>query len=311
MSIINPISKKRLFLPDISDTLVTQNIITPITNILSNNSITNNSTIGSDVNTIKTVLSNNGLSSTTNIEQELTTMMTLLNTNGLNNTTNLNTQINNLQTQIKNLPNSGIGSGTNFYLTNNSNLSNLNYSTISKTAPNNIIATLEKTITDLSGNVLLGQFMSDTNLNLKFIPDGIWNFSFFVNDSSDNGISLIYVEIWQYVDLLTSNLLFTMYGTDINSVVIIPYNITSSQPLFTVNETDFLVCKIYCNTTNTLETKIKINYNSSDKYSHFSLPIVISSSHQDLLNLQGGTINEYYHLSLSQINNLIYPATAV
>ena len=263
MNIINPISNNIITLPDVSDTIITQQIITPIQN---------------------------------NLQTAIT------------NISNANTKISELQSQIDNLPNTGIGSGTTYYLTNTSNNG---YYTISKTSPNGSNLTLSQTIKDVSGNVLLGQFLSDNPLNLSQIPQGIWNFSFFANDSTNNGVSLIYVEIWQYVNSSVKNLLFTMFGSDINSTVVIPYNISSTQPSFNINTTDYLLCKIYCNTTNTENTTIKLDYNSSLNYSHFNLPVVISSSHNDNLNIQGGTTGQYYHLTLQQLNNISNNASLI
>ena len=76
-----------------------------------------------------------------------------------------------------------------------------------------------------------------------------------------------------------------MIGDDINSVAVIPYNVSSTQPLFIVNATDYLLFKIYCNTTNTESTTISIDYNSKVNFSHFSLPIITTSSHNDTLNI--------------------------
>ena len=283
MSITNPISKNILILPDVSDTLVCTSTITPLQTNLSN---------------VNTILSTNGITNQTTVLNNINSMNTSL--------SNANTKISELQTQIDNLPNSGIGSGTNYFL---SNVSNNGFLTISKTSPNATNITLSTTLKDVSGNVLLGEFLSDTNLAMTSIPSGIWNFSFFAHDSTNNGVSLIYVEIWQYVNSTTKNLLFTMSGDDINSVVVIPYNISSTQPSFTVNPTDYLLCKIYCNTTNTENTIISLDYNSNINFSYFSLPIINNSSHNDTLNIQGGTSGQYYHLTLQQLNNIINNAS--
>jgi hypothetical protein len=73
--------------------------------------------------------------------------------------------------------------------------------------------------------------MSDSALNLTSIPNGIWDFNFYANDSSNSGVSIIYVEVWSYDNSALVSKLFTInLNQDINSLNVIPYNLSSTQP---------------------------------------------------------------------------------
>ena len=159
MSIINPVSKNILTFPDVSDTLVSNQIIVPLqTNILTANSIlsvnginnstniaTNINTINTSLSTVNNLLTTNGINNSSNIITNINTINSSL--------TDTNTKITELQSQINNLPNTGVGSGTNYFL---SNVSNNGFLTISKTSPNGNNVILSSTIKDISGNVLIG-----------------------------------------------------------------------------------------------------------------------------------------------------------
>jgi len=69
--------------------------------------------------------------STSNIQNQINTtngnvgtINTILTTNQINNSTNVIDSINQLQSQIDNLPNSGVGSGTVYYFTSTTNTNN-------------------------------------------------------------------------------------------------------------------------------------------------------------------------------------------
>ena len=102
-----------------------------------------------------------------------------------------------------------------------------------------------------------------------------------------------------------------MTGNDINSAVVIPYNINATQPSFNVNLTDFIMIKIYGKTTSSQNVIINIDYNSSNNYSHFHIPFVLKSNHNDLLNIQGGAANDYQHLTTQRLNNINNPSSII
>jgi hypothetical protein len=286
------------------NTLLTSNNIWLGTQQFNNNILVNGGTVISptELSYIDGASSNLQNQLTTN-SNNISTINSTLSNNGITNSTNVISSIDQLQTQINNLPNSGVGSGTTYYFTSATNTNNNQYLTISKTSPNGTNQILQQTINNTNGNVLLGQFMSDSALNLTSIPNGIWDFNFYANDSANAGVSTIYIEGWSYDSGALGTKLFTINGGDINSLNVIPYNLSSTENLFNITLTTYLVIRIYCNTTNTNNTTIYLDYNSSTNYSHFHIPIVINPNHNDTLNIQGGQANQYYHLTQAQYNN--------
>jgi len=97
----------------------------------------------------------------------------------------------------------------------------------------------------------MGQFISASALNITQIPAGIYNFNFYASLTNNNLSSYLIVEVYKLSSSLTQTLLFSLTGNDINSSVIIPYNINATQPAFNVNLTDYLMIKIYGKTTST------------------------------------------------------------
>jgi hypothetical protein len=287
--------------------LLSSNNIWGGTNQFNNNIIVNGSTI---TPTELSYIDN----TTSNIQNQLNTnstnisnVNTILSNNQITSSTNIIDSINYLQSQITNLPN-GSSSGQSYFLTDTTSTVNNQYKTISNIPANSTNQVLTSgVITSSSGNVLMGQFITDNQLNITSIPAGIWDFNFYANLTNNNLSSYLIVEVYKYNGSAT--LLFTMNGDDINSANIIPYNINSTQTAYTVLTTDYLMIRIYGKTTSTQNITINIDYNSSNYYSHFHLPSIQRQNHNDLLNIQGGQTNEYYHLNQSQYNNIINPAS--
>lgn len=74
------------------------------------------------------------------------------------------------------------------------------------------------------------------------------------------------------------------------------YRTNSAQAAFTVLATDKLG-KITFGTSNNTTT-VSYVYNSSTQYSHFETPLI--TMHNNLAGLQGGTSNEYYHVTAAE-----------
>jgi hypothetical protein len=74
------------------------------------------------------------------------------------------------------------------------------------------------------------------------------------------------------------------------------YSRTSAQPAFTVATTDKLGTILFF--TSTANTVLSFVYNGQVRYSNFSTPL--STTHDSLAGLQGGTSNEYYHLTAAE-----------
>ena len=282
----------------------TSNLQTQINNI-SAGGTSNIGTISTNNQAIANNDTLNVFASKTNTQ--LINLSTINTNNGITSATNISDSINYLQSQINNLPN-GSGSGVSYFLTDTTSTVNNQYKTISNIPANSTNQILTSgTITSTTPQQLMGQFITDTQLNITQIPAGIWDFNFYCNITNNNLTSYLIVEVYKYNGSAT--LLFTMTGDDINSSTIIPYNINSTQIQYTVATTDYLMIKIYGKTTSAQNVIINIDYNSSNYYSHFHLPSIQRQNHNDLLNIQGGTTNDYQHLTTQQLNNINNPST--
>ena len=249
----------------------------------------------------------NVFSSKTNTQ--LTNLSTINTNNGITSSTNIIGSIDYLQSQINNLPN-GSGSGQSYFLTNTTSTVDNQYKTISTIPANGTNEILTTgTITSTTPQQLMGQFISVSPLNITSIPAGIYDFNFYASITNNNLSSYLIIEFYKLSSNLTQTLLFTMTGLDINSSIIIPYNVNSTQPAFNVNLTDYIMIKIYGKTTSTQNVIINIDYNSNNNYSHFHIPFILKSNHNDLLNIQGGATNDYQHLTTQQLNNINNPSS--
>lgn len=85
------------------------------------------------------------------------------------------------------------------------------------------------------------------------------------------------------------------------------YTTITSQGSFTVTATDKLGMVVFGTSNNT--TTVNYVYNGNAHYSHFSTPLI--TMHNNLAGVQGGTTNEYYHLSSAEYASLPKKGTKV
>jgi hypothetical protein len=72
--------------------------------------------------------------------------------------------------------------------------------------------------------------------------------------------------------------------------------VSSVQSSFACNSTDKLVIRVYGKSTH--NNTLHVIHNGTLHYSHFHTPLVLA--HNDIAGLQGGTSNEYFHLTESE-----------
>ena len=97
--------------------------------------------------------------------------------------------------------------------------------------------------------------------------------------------------------------LFQVESSEINDTTVTLENVVTAQPTFTgFGLTDELSVRFYGRTTNTSNTTISLVHDGTTHYSHIHTPLV--TRHNDLAGLQGGTSNEYYHLTATQSSYL-------
>ena len=103
-------------------------------------------------------------------------------------------------------------------------------------------------------------------------------------------------------------LLFQAASAQITNTTPTEQQTKSSQSAYSVNTTDMLSLATF-GINDTADTRV-ISYtqNGSSRYSQFHTPL--PTYHNDLLGLQGGLANQYYHLSASQYAIDTRPATS-
>jgi len=97
--------------------------------------------------------------------------------------------------------------------------------------------------------------------------------------------------------------LFSVNTGEINNTATSPlfaglqlYTVTSAQPSFTVETTDTLASAFFGVSDGS--RTVYFAHNGTARYSHFTTPLI--ALHNDLAGLQGGTTNEYYHITSAQ-----------
>jgi len=97
--------------------------------------------------------------------------------------------------------------------------------------------------------------------------------------------------------------LFNTLTQDINDTSVTLENVLTTQPAYTGwNSADRLSVRYYGRTTSGSSITISMTHDGLTNYSHFHTPLI--TRHNDLAGLQGGTFEQYYHLTASELNGL-------
>jgi hypothetical protein len=194
---------------------------------------------------------------------------------------------------------SNIGQSINYFLTNiNSGINNYE---ILKKLPENLPQDIESV--SLNNNtVLIGGYITQ-NLNRIVIPSGLFSFSLYGNVDDDTLTTNFNVKI--YYRNIDGSEVFINEGNsqDINilypKVGLYVINITNYNDIV-INNTSELLIKIY-GFSNVSNKTINLRLYHDGEYNSFiSTPLI--TSHNETYNIQGGTINERYHLNYDQYN---------
>jgi hypothetical protein len=185
------------------------------------------------------------------------------------------------------------GPGVTYFLTNNS-AGFGTYEFMSKTPDTN--PEDDETVTVNNNTVLLHEYISDVAFNKTIIDAGIWEFNYFtyVNTLSASFVT----DVYKRTSGGTETLLFSVETSLISNTTVDLINTTTVQPQFTCNATDKLVIKISGKTIQTSNVILHLVHSGTEHYSHFHTPLVIV--HNDIAGLQGGTSDQYYHLTQSE-----------
>lgn len=187
------------------------------------------------------------------------------------------------------------GAGVSYFLS--STASGIgSYDLMSKT-PDTAAETIESATVN-NNTVLIDGYISNVTLNNTIIDAGVWDFNFYGYVDNNTHISTIVVEVYKRTSGGTETLLFTAESDEINETSVTLHNISSVQPQFACNATDKLLFKIYGKTTATTNILVSLVHSGSEHYSHVHTPLVLN--HNDIAGLQGGSANEFYHLTSAE-----------
>lgn len=106
---------------------------------------------------------------------------------------------------------------------------------------------------------------------------------------------------------VTMNVWFKLFGASTGEINNISpayglFESSTIQPAFTILATDKLGVMFYGKTTRTSNTLITFVHSGTAHYSHFDTPL--STMHNELSGLQGGSTDQKYHLTSAQATNL-------
>jgi hypothetical protein len=147
----------------------------------------------------------------------------------------------------------------------------------------------------------------DANANLASCsylqtPSGIFPITAFASTASVTiTVPLTYVDEGP-VAFSIHYKLFQVTTGDINSTSVLLYSTQTVQASFAIGATDKLSAFYFGKTTRAVNTTISFYHGGSAHYSHFTSPLVVR--HNDLSGLQGGSANEYYHLTSAEYSDL-------
>ena len=166
-----------------------------------------------------------------------------------------------LSPEVRTKLNESVGSGGyagNVYFTNLDSINVPAYKQLSYSDDNN--ATTINTVVN-NNEVLVQDYIFNTDLATTQIPSGLWVFNSFVSITASQGITKLRYEVFKRTVGGTETILFTFDSREINNSIFDSREINNSiaervasqisKPAYNTNETDRLGIKIYANTTRT------------------------------------------------------------
>jgi hypothetical protein len=124
--------------------------------------------------------------------------------------------------------------------------------------------------------------------------------SFWISSVSSSAIAIVQATTASYVNEtnVSSSLyyfLFKVSTTDIDSSTITQYTTTTTQPEFSMSVGDKIVAAYFGSSDSVPSKTVAIYHGGTSSYSYIEAPLI--TRHNDLRGLQGGSTDEYYHLT--------------
>lgn len=162
-----------------------------------------------------------------------------------------------------------------------------------------LLPELDIPITVNNNKIVFVAYVNDPAINVTTLNAGVWTLYIWSYASDLN--CYVIADFYKRTSGGTETLLFSM-STPQLSTILTQYLVSSIQPQFTLDPTDRLVVKSSGYTTNLTDTIVHGVGGGNTHFTYINTPLVVN--HDDLNGLQGGSANQYFHLTSAQLTNL-------
>lgn len=153
------------------------------------------------------------------------------------------------------------------------------------------------TVNSSEGDKLIATFIYPTGVGETLYPSGLWSFNFYGSVSSASGVSQIGIQYFKRSITDVETNLFTIWSSDIENITNNWIKFNTTQPTFTVAETDRMGARLYVRTTSVANRTITVTI--GDGYgSYVGNPNRIR--HSQLRALDGDT--SFLHVTATEKN---------
>ena len=166
--------------------------------------------------------------------------------------------------------------------------------------PNGAPEVIETAICNNEKKLIDTYITKETGIGHDNINAGIWTFNIWGKSSVDLG-AIIIVDFYKRSVGGTETFLFSM-ETPLLSSSLVNHVVSVTEIEYSSTPSDRLVVKISGQTSLNQDVTVSFYNQGTEHYSSILTPFVVN--HNDLIGLQGGSTNQYYHLSSTQLTNL-------
>ena len=159
------------------------------------------------------------------------------------------------------------------------------------------------TVNSGEGDKLIKAFASDSGFpGTTLWSAGLWECMPYASVDSATGVTEIKMKVYKRAVGGAETLLFDCPCGEVNSVTAELLGCVQSQPDFVVDATDRLIIKYYAATDSGANRTVYLYLQGTFNVSRVHTPLAVF--HNQLPGLQGGTANQYYHLTSAELSKL-------
>lgn len=187
------------------------------------------------------------------------------------------------------------GSGVNIYLTRTS--SGISDYDLMSFVPD-MASEIDESVVVNNGTVDFEHYITDVVLDRNLIDSGAWDFNIFTYVSDNTHITTLGIKVYSRTSGGVETLLFSGSTIEIDETSVTLYTIKLIENSFSINPTDKLVVKFSATTDSITDVTVHLVHSGTEHYTYINTPLVVR--HNDLSQLQGGSSNQYYHLTQAE-----------